>query len=193
MMRHRALAALGLALLLAACGSIPRERHYTMSVPPASSAATSPAADYSISVGPVTVPEAIDQGQIVVQVAPNRVAIEEFHRWASPLRGEIARVIAANLSQELGTPRVWSYSQASLGTADYRVLVDIQRFDSIRGEAVAIEALWTIRPPGGTARNGRSTVREAATGDGFDALVAAHGRALARVSRDIAEAIRATR
>jgi hypothetical protein len=33
-------------------------------------------------------------------------------------------------------------------------------------------------------------VREPAGGTGFDALVAAHSRALARVSRDIASAIR---
>jgi hypothetical protein len=190
MMRPRTLFAFGLAVLLAACGSVPRERHYALSAAPVRPATAVPPSSFSIAVGPVTVPETVDQPQIVLQVAPNRVAIEEFHRWAGPLRSEIARVIAANLSQELNASRVWSYSQAALGKADYQVLVDIQRFDSTPSEAVVIDALWTIRVPGGPGKTGRSTVREPLTASGFDAIVAAHGRALGQVSRDIADAIR---
>ena len=61
----------------------------------------------------------------------------------------------------------------------------------IRDRTVTIDALWTIRPPsGGEPKRGRSAAREQSGGDGYDALVAAYGRALATVSRDIAEAIR---
>ena len=136
-------------------------------------------------------PEVVDQPQLVVQVAANQVAIYEFHRWASPLKSEIARVIAANLAQELGTARVWCYAQATLPNPDYQVLVDVQRFDSALGDAVTIDALWTVRrAAGGAPKTGRSSVREPVSGAGFDALVAAHSRALAQVSRDIAGAIR---
>jgi len=44
----------------------------------------------------------------------------------------------------------------------------------------------------GGVKTGQSAVREPAGGPGYDALVAAHVRALAAVSRDIAAAIRAT-
>jgi uncharacterized lipoprotein YmbA len=87
---------------------------------------------------------------------------------------------------------VWSYSQANLGKADCQVLVDVQRFDSALGDAAVIEALWTIRLPGGVTKTGRSTVREPAAGAGFDAIVAAHGRALGRLSQEIADSIRAS-
>lgn len=179
-----------LVVLLAGCGGSPQERYYALTAPapaPAAGAATAPA----IAVGPVTVPEVVDQARIVVQAAGNEVAMYEYQRWASPLKSEIARVIAANLAQELGTTRVWSYAQAMLPDPDYQVLVDIQRFDSALGDAVTIDALWTIRRAAGAPKTGRSTVREPAAGTGFDALVAAHSRALARVSRDIAAAIRA--
>lgn len=179
-----------LALLLAACGSSPRSHFYTLTAEAgeAAAAASSPA----IAVGPVSVPETVDQPQIVVRVEANRVEVEEYHRWASPLRSQIAQVIAANLARELGTVRVWSYIQASLPNPDFQVLIDVQRFDSVLGEAVAIEALWTIRPAaGGAPRTGRSSVREPAPGASFDALAAAHSRALARVSRDIAAVIQA--
>ena len=192
MIRTHALAACSLVALLAGCGSVPREYHYTLSAQPAATTASAPQSSFSIAVGPVTVPEAVDQPQMVVQVAPNRVAIEEYRRWASPLRSEIALVIAAHLSQMLNASRVWSYSQANLGKADCQVLVDVQRFDSTLGDAAVIEALWTIRLPGNVASTGRSTVREPATAPGFDAIVAAHGRALGRLSQEIADSIRAS-
>ena len=179
-----------LVLLAAACSSPPKERYYTLT---AASSAPKPAAGAStaIAVGPVTVPEMVDQPQFVVQVAANQVAMYEFHRWASPVKSEIARVIAANLAQELGTARVWAYAQTTLSKPDYQVLVDVQRFDSALGDAVTIEALWTVRrAAGGDPKTGRSLVREPAPDAGFDALVAAHSRALARVSQDIAGAIR---
>jgi uncharacterized lipoprotein YmbA len=186
---HLAVAGLA-ALLLAACGSSPKERYYTLTAE--ASAPTVGTSSLAIAVGPVTVPAAVDQPQIVALVDANRVVLHEYHRWASPLKGEIARVIATDLAQELGTPRVWSWSQTMLPGHDLQVLVDVQRFESVLGEAVTIEALWTIRPSGGGApKTGRSSVRQATAGDGFEALAAAHSRALAQVSRDIAAAIRA--
>jgi uncharacterized lipoprotein YmbA len=178
------------AFALAACGASPRERYYTLT--PEASAPVTGTSTLAIAVGPVSVPAAVDQPQIVAQVAANQVALHEYHRWASPLKGEIARVLAADLAQELGTPRVWSWSHATFANADLQVVVDVQRFDSVLGEAVTIEALWTIRPfAAGPPKTGRSFVRQATAGDGFEALAAAHSRALAQVSRDIAAAIRA--
>jgi len=181
-----------LVLLLAACGSPPKERYYTLAAAASAPASTAGASPVSIAVGPVTVPETVDQPQLVVQVAANQVTMYEFQRWASPLKSEIARVIAANLAQALGTTRVWTHARTTLANPDYQVLVDVQRFDSALGDAVTIDVLWTVRGAAGTApKTGRSSVREPASGAGFDPLVAAHSRALARVSRDIADAIRA--
>ena len=96
-----------------------------------------------------------------------------------------------NLSRELGGAWVTDSRQGASVAADYRVLIDVQRFDSVLGEAVTVEALWVIRASaGGEARRGRSLVREPVNGSGYDALVAAHNRALATVSHEIAEALR---
>ena len=191
MMRPSAAVACLALVLLAGCSSPPKERYYTLTAAASAPKPVAGASTSSIAVGPVTVPEMIDQPKFVVQTAANQVAIYEFHRWAIPLKSEIARVIAANLAQELGTARVWSYAQAALPKPDYQVLVDVQRFDSALGDAVTIEVLWTVRrAAGGDPRTGRSLVREPAADAGFDGLVAAHSRALARVSQDIAGAIR---
>ena len=177
-----------LAVIAAGCASSP-SRFYTLSA--TAKGDGSAAADCAVVVGPVSVPAQVDRPQFTVQVAPNRVAIDEFNRWAEPLNDNIARVIAADLSVLLGTPRVTSVSLASFAPA-YQVGIGIQRFESVPGKSVRIEAVWVIRPPaGGAALSGQTIASEPVTDATCDALAAAHSRALAKVSGDLAAAIRA--
>ncbi|OGV60030.1 MAG: hypothetical protein A2X45_12600 [Lentisphaerae bacterium GWF2_50_93] len=148
------------------------------------------AADCSVAVGPVSIPAEVDRPQFTVQSEPNRVSIDEFNRWAGPLNSNIARVIAGDLAVLLGTQHVVAVPLANLDPA-YRVTIDIQRFESVPGKSANIEAVWVVRKSvGGLPVSGRTSVSEPATGEGFEALAAAHSRALAKVSGDIAAAIR---
>ncbi len=192
----RNLTAIGLvaALVLAAgCGSSPKVRYYTLSAveAPAASAA-SVKAEFTVTVGPVSVPDVVDRPQIVLRVAANQVERSEFDRWGEELNLAIPRVVAASLAQHLASAQVFVYSP-SAPPADFRVLIGIERFESEPGKAVTVEASWSIRPRAkGEPRAGRSIVREPAGAAGYEALVAAHSRALAAVSRDIADALRST-
>ena len=144
----------------------------------------------AVIVGPVTVPAAVDQPQFVVQVAQNRVEVDEFNRWVAPLNDSIARAVAGDLASQLGTADVVTAPLASFDPT-YSVSIDVVRFESIRGQAAVVEAVWAVhRTTGGAARTGHTLAREAVQGDGFDALAAAHSRALSIVSADIAAAIR---
>jgi hypothetical protein len=169
------------------CAS-PRSNFYTLDSA-AKPAATG--ADYSVAVGPVSVPSAVDRPQIVVRIAPNQVAIEEFHRWVSPLPDAIARVVAENLAAMLGTPHVTVFSRPTAAGARYRVLIDVLRFESAPGDAAILDAVWTVRSAeDGTTRSGRTTVREPVMGREYSTLAAAHSSALGRLSAELAGAIR---
>ncbi len=177
-------------ILAAGCGSTPSSRFYTLSATPAPGAGMP--SDLSLAVGPVTIPAVIDRPQIVVSAGPNQVRLDEFNRWASPLQSNISRVVADNLAAILGTPRVSLFPQTMSAAADYRVAILVQSFDSAPGEAATLDAVWTVsRAKDGKSQTGRTAVREAAPQGGFDGLAAAHSRALARLSRDIADAIQA--
>jgi len=180
----------GLALtVLGGCGSSPATHYYTLS-PVSAVNPGSAQASYTIGVGLVTVPETVDRPQLVVRLDANRVALAEQARWAEPLQSGIGNVIAANLSRLLGGAWVSSYPQSSTTTADYQVLLDVRRFDSAPGSAATIDVLWKVRDAKGTVvKAGRSVVSEPTNGSGNEALVAAHDRALAAVSRDIAQAV----
>jgi uncharacterized lipoprotein YmbA len=178
-----------LVLVTAGCGSSPVSRYYTLSAAPPGAAASS---NVSVAVGPVTVPAVVDRPQIVVNVSPNQVRLDEFNRWAAPLQNDIARAIAENLVSMLGTPRVTLSPRTVSADADYRAAIDVQRFESAPGEATTLEAVWTVSgTKDGGSRMGRTTAREPTSDQGFDSLVAAHSRAVARLSRDIADAVRA--
>jgi uncharacterized lipoprotein YmbA len=176
-----------IATVAAGCASAPSQ-FYTLNST-AKNDGTS-AANYSIVVGPVSIPAEVDRPQFTVQVAPNRVAVDEFNRWAAPLADNIARAVAGDLAALLGTPRVAEISPANFNP-DYRVAIDIQKFESLPGKSVQIEAAWVIRKTAGGVVTGITQTTEPVSGDNFDALAAAHSRALAKVSGDIAAAIRA--
>ena len=176
------------ATLAAGCSTAP-SRFYSLSS--TSTADGTPPTPARVMVGPVTIPASVDQPEFVVQVAPNRVEVDEFNRWISPLNDGIARAVAGDLVVLLGTPDVTG-SQLANFPPDYRVTIDIQRFESIQGQAAVVEAVWTVRKSaGGETRSGRTVARESVQGQGFDALAAAHSRALTKMSGDIAAAIRA--
>ena len=184
---HKLIVIAFVAIVTAGCASAPA-KFYTLNST-AKGDGTS-AANYAVVVGPVTVPAEVDRPQFTVQVAPNRVAVDEFNRWAAPLNENIARVIAGDLATLLGTPRVATGSLVSFNP-DYRVTVDIQKFESVPGKSVQIEAVWVVRKTaGGVSLSGRTIASWPVPDGSFDALAAAHSRALAKMSSDIAAAIR---
>jgi uncharacterized protein len=179
-------------VVLAAGCSTPASRLYTLSRAPASAATpTAPASNMTVVVGPVSIPAIVDLPQIVVSTGANSVSLDEFNRWASPLQSNISRVVAENLVTLLGTPRVSQFQQSLNLDADYRVAIEVQSFDSAPGDAATLNAVWVVRrTKDGKSQTGRTTVREPTGTAGYDALAAAHSRALARMSQDIADVIR---
>jgi len=181
-----------LAAALAGCSRSPRVTFYTLESGVKVEAASAASALPWVVVGPVTLPELVDRPQLVVRVAANRVDILETHRWAAPLKSELPRAIAQDLGRLLGSNRVSSYLLHTGAEADYRVLVDFRRFESLPGQAVTLEADWYLRRgAGGAAKTGHFLAREPVLGEGYDPLMAAYGRALLALSGDLAEAIRA--
>lgn len=177
-----------LAVFTAGCASTP-SHFYTLSATGAPAAG--PQAGFSVSVGPVSVPAAVDRLPIVVRTGPNQVYISEFDRWASPLKADIPRVVAGNLASMLGTAQVTVFPASSAADASYRVRIDILRFESEPDRAATLDALWTVSAgKGEQTRRSRTTLAEATQGPGYGDLVAAHSCALGQLSAEIAAAIR---
>jgi len=149
-------------------------------------------------VGPISLPDSVDKPQLVVNSSDNEVKLYEYHRWAGSLKSDVARVIVAHLSRDLGTSNVWSFSQTTQTNFDFQVLIDVQNLESKLGNSVVLDVLWTIKPKNSLtdingdkhSKMGRSLIRVPVTSPEIEALVAAQSRAFALASADIAKDMR---
>jgi len=179
------------ALLLAACMTPLKTRYYTLSAeapPRVQSSAAMPR--FHVAIGPVSVPAAIDRPQIVLSIAPNRYSISDAERWSEPLKNELPYLIARHVGQHLTAAGVSAYMQYSSQDADYRVPIDITRFESVPGKSATLAATWSVRDrTGARLRESHSVFVESVHAPGVAPLVAAHAKAVAALGNEIAQAI----
>jgi uncharacterized protein len=116
----------------------------------------------------------------------NRQRYLAVSRFTIPLR----QVPASDLAGLLGTQNASAFPQDAGSSAAWRVRVDVVRFDSSPGDAITIDARWAVQFAGQTALlSERGKVCAPVAGGNDEALPAAHSRAFAEASRDIALAI----
>src|SRR5437764_13682754 len=83
-------------LALSGCGSSAQPHFYRLDSVAAPDSA--PSVQTRVMVGPVVVPAAVNQPQLVLQVAPNRVNDEELDRCDAPLVASSAAAAGGTLS-----------------------------------------------------------------------------------------------
>lgn len=186
-------ALLGIVLLvLAACAAPVKSRYYTLSDTPPATTAAHAASAYRVGIGPVTVPEVLDRAQMMLRVAPNRYAIADGESWATPLKREVTQAVARQVGMRLPAARVTTYFQHGGQDAEYRVAIEVLRFEAVPGNSVTLEAVWTVRNRAGERlRESRTVSLEPVGSPAIDPLVSAHVRALSALSSEIAAAVNA--
>ena len=152
-----------------------------------------PARDASIGIGPIKLADYLDQSKIVTQTGDNRLVKAEFDLWAGALKDNLTNVLAENIGLLLPTEQIYIYPWRLSEPMDYQIILDVVRFDGDLGKDAWLVARWSI--VGGKDKEllavSRSSIREPVTGSGYDALVTAQSRALAKLSHEIVEAIHA--
>jgi uncharacterized lipoprotein YmbA len=191
-MRSTFLAASLAALFVSGCGTSPDTRFYVLS---AAQAPARPLAGQArviaLGVGPVELPEYLDRPQIVTRTGQNELRLAEFDRWAEPLKDSVSQALAENLAAYLPSRKVAAYPWKRSAQLDYQLVVKVIRFEGAGGESV-LNVRWSVSSGDGKTELlvRESRYAEPAAGTDYRAMVAAMSRALARFSRDVAEALR---
>ncbi len=149
--------------------------------------------NFSILVGPITIPAYLDRDQVVTLSEGNKLVVDEFVRWAEPLKDNFYRVLVENLSLLLNTPEVYAYDRRGARSGDLQIIIDVTRFDSAAGGEAHLTVFWAIA---GKDRKTlpvkrKSVFRVPASLEGLKGKVDAQNRTLTEFSREIAEAVRA--
>lgn len=147
--------------------------------------------DIAVGIAPVELPEYLNRPQIVTRRDSNEIQIAEFDRWAESLDHNVARVLAQNLSALLGSDRIFIYPWDKSTRIDYRLAVDITRFEGTLGGPVTLHTRWTIcKETGEDIPMIRQSRYTRSSGDrSYKALVQAESFLIEQFSRDIAAAI----
>ena len=145
----------------------------------------------AVHVGPVQLPKYLDRPQIVTRLSPNKIQIADFDRWAEPLKDNILRVLVENLSLLLWEKHIAVSSWQESASADYRVSVNVSRFDGQLGGNVVLMVNWTIynKANNKAMLGNKSLITEASIQPNYESLVSANSRALADLCREIAAGI----
>jgi uncharacterized lipoprotein YmbA len=184
------LASLLAAAVLAGCASSPPARFYRLS-PQAQESTQKAPNQVSVSIAPVIVPDYLDRPQIVTLDGQNTLKYAEFDRWAGSLPDDICLVVAENLSQLLGSERVYAYPRISSGKTDYTVSLRIVRLDCYPAREAVLKAQWTVSS-GQEIKDlvtHTAAYREPLNDVRYDTLAAAVSRMIALLSGDIARDI----
>ena len=138
----------------------------------------------SVAVGPVTLPEVLDRPQIVMRTSPNKMKIDEFHRWAGRLQENFARVVAENISLMLPTEQVDVYPWDASFEPRYQVTLDIQYFEGRMGKDVVLEVFWKVIDPQNkaTLRFKKSVIKEPLPDETYDTLIVTKSKAVESLS-----------
>ena len=143
-----------------------------------------------IGVGPVEMPAYLDRPQIATGGGGAEMRLDEFQRWAEPLKDNITHVLAENLSLLLPAshllPFPWNRSLA----LDYQVEVQITRFHVDADGVCELKANWSILRQNKPVLMKEFREKTQVAGEDYGSKVAAQSRVLAVFSKAIAEGLR---
>ncbi len=189
------IALLCILLVCAACASSPPSRFYQLgSLKAGNQPATggAPRQLITVAVALVQIPDYLDRPQIVTSSGGNELRLAEFDRWAGSLDDDINRALAEDLSALLPADRFLVTTRAAGPAAlpQYRVEVNIIRFEGAPGKSVLLKARWTIfNRDRALSLHRESIISRKVRGDTYEALVTAMSDSLAALGGDIAGAI----
>lgn len=175
--------------LLSGCASSPPTHFYTLESQSLSPAATIPAIAKKplIGIGPLSLPALLDRKQIVTRTAENSIQLAEFDQWAAPLKDNVIAVLNENIAILQPNAIVRAYPWDAYGNVDYRVIVDITRFDTQLGNRVNLEASWAIMEEKShtIVSNGQVKLEQPLNDAGYNTAAQGLGKLLAEFSQQI--------
>ncbi len=178
--------------LLCACLPTPPTQFYVLeelSRPPSSTVTSEQ--KRQIGIGPVSIPTLLERKQIVTRLPDNSVTIAEFHQWASPLKDNIAQVLTHNLAIQQPGDLIRSYPWSAYGAVDYRIIIDIIRFDTRPGQSVNFEAGWAImnEKTHTLLSNGRTKIEHPLADPSYPSAIKALSEILSEFTRELSLAL----
>jgi uncharacterized lipoprotein YmbA len=172
--------------LLAGCASTP-PHYYTLSSPQAAHALADAPGVAPYALNAVTVPAQVDRNAIVVQQQAGHLLLLSDDLWSAPLGAQLQTALSQGLEARLGRPPVQNLAVGTRDSKVTQIFVDVQRFDMVPGQHVALSAAWRVQFPGGKPTFTCFTRLTQPVEIGVTALVVGQQRNVQELSQQIAQ------
>lgn len=185
------LSLLSVLLLLNACARTPPIDYYQLVFPEkkTSPKATSATVDAVLGLGPVQLPEYLDQPKIVSRLSANRLLLADSHRWAEPLGDNITGVLQQELAALLRPRQIMIFPWPRSQRVDCQLSVEIVHFETASDGSARLLVNWIVRDGEGKLlqpeKQASYRTKEAASG--YADRVRALNEVLDRFGHDLAE------
>ena len=176
--------------MLAACGSSPTVRYYTLEALETGYDTVQDGAP-RLGIGPFRMPDYLTRSKIVTRGADASAKIDDFHRWIEPVSDALHTIVATNVDSMTTDVIAVAFPYRFLDQTEMRVVGRIERFDSNHRGEVELVVQWGI-----TSYNSDFIITpqrriyrsQASSPDDYNAIANAMSDALRLFSRDITDA-----
>lgn len=174
---------------LTGCARTPAIDYYQLVSPGKATSGKITPADVTLGLGPVKVPEYLDQPKIVSRLSANRLFLADSHRWAEPLAKNIASVLQQELAVLLHPKQIVTFPWPRSQPVDCQLLVEVLHFETAQDGTARLQVNWMVRNGDGKLlqpeKQASYQSKEAASGYGD--RVRALNEVLNRFGHDLAE------
>lgn len=181
-------AAIGIGFGVGGCGHSSPTRFVTLDATPAQ-APLSTTAMAPVQLSAVHIPAVLDRPEVVTQIAPNRLAIDDNDRWGAPLAQMMRSTLAQNLLPRL-PPGAFIFPDAPAPAGTRTLVVTVLDCNANANGTLTLQAAWTLL----SGQPARTTLTQQAAFstqiEGRDA--AAQAAALSRILGELADRIAAS-
>jgi hypothetical protein len=99
----------------------------------------------TIGLGPVDLPEYLDQTWMVSRREGNRLNVSSYDQWGEPLRDTFKEVLKQDLELELGGDEIIDYPWYRTATVDRQIIVEVINFEFDGStNSAEIRANWRV-------------------------------------------------
>lgn len=185
------LVAAGLVVLTGCLGKTAPARFYALSAMEQAQAAKTGALDTAVGIGPIKLADYLNRSDIVTRDTANTVKFAEFEQWAGSFEDNFTHALAENLGFLLHSEQIYVRPWPQPVQVNYQITLEVIRFDGQLGGEAHLIARWSVsgEEPDKLVAVKRSSIQEPTGGNSYADLVAAESRALATLSREIAQVI----
>ena len=134
-----------------------------------------------VAIGPVSIPGYLDRPQLFLRDGNDvKVELAEFNHWSEPFGEGVTRVLCDAVSASLTPRKGLASPMRSQQPFQWRIAVDIARFDGAPNGSVILDAGWSLVNESGEELKSGRFVQHAPAGPDIPSMVQAQSALLAQ-------------